>query len=179
MHAARGGMGASPLFRRLFSTRFTPPAPSWDPRELFPPHVEPVSDAAMARLEALSCLSLRREGGASSEYERARADVASVLSAAGQLAGLARGGEPFLLTRLRARPEDALEAAAEARWARLRADEVAEGGDAEGVLAHAAVREGPFFSAPRFVGGGEGAPSGGARKGASEFVSDEEDEEFR
>lgn len=178
MHAARGGMRASPLFRRLFSSRFTPPTPSWDPRELFPPHVEPVGDAAMARLEALSCLTLCREGGASSEYERARADVAAVLSAAGQLAGLARGGEPFLLARLRELPEDALEAAAEARWARLRADEVAEGGDAEGVLAHAAVREGPFFSAPRFVGGGEGAPASGARKGA-ELASDDEDDEFR
>jgi Asp-tRNA(Asn)/Glu-tRNA(Gln) amidotransferase C subunit len=109
----------------------------------------------MARLESLSRLSLRREGGMGSEYERARADVAAMLSAAGQLAGVACG-EAHLAARLRALPEGALEAAARARWERLRGDEVTEGGDAEAVVAHAAVREGQLFSAPRFVGGGEG-----------------------
>ena len=131
----------------------------------------PISDADMARLERLSNLRLPREEGA-----RARADVAAVLSTAAQLAGLSCGSEPLLTTRLRALPEAALEAAAEARWARLRADEVTEGGDAAGIVAHAAVREGLFFSAPRFVDGAEGAfapGAGGAVDGGNGGVAGE------
>ena len=157
---------ATPLLRRLFSSvrryQYVPLTASWDPRELTAARPAPISDADMARLERLSNLRLPREEG-----ERARADVAAVLSTAAQLAGLSCDSEPLLSTRLRALPEAALEAAAAARWARLRADEVTEGGDAAGVVAHAAVREGFFFSAPRFVDGGEGAPAPGAAGGAA------------
>ena len=140
--------------KRSATWRFVPRA-SWDPRALLPATsaAARVSDADMARLEALSNLRLRREGGVRSEYERARRDVAAVLSAAGALAGLAAGArEPLLAAALRALPDDALEAAAEARWARLREDAVTEGGDAEALLSHAAAREGAFFVAPRFAG---------------------------
>ena len=162
---------ATPLLRRLFSSgrryQYIPLAPSWDPRELTAARPAPISDADMARLERLSNLRLPREEGA-----RARAHVAAVLSTAAQLAVVScENSEPLLTARLRALPEAALEAAAEARWARLRADEVTEGGDAAGIVAHAAVREGLFFSAPRFVDGAEGAfvsaEGGGGHGGAA------------
>lgn len=169
---ARAAAAPRRAAKRSASWRFVPRAPSWDPRALLPATsaAARVSDADMTRLEALSNLRLRREGGVRSEYERARRDVAAVLSAAGALAGLAAGArEPLLAAALRALPDDALEAAAEARWARLREDAVTEGGDAEALLSHAAAREGAFFVAPRFAGVAKGhAPLADAVGGCTE-----------
>ena len=156
--------------RRAFTTAkpprvYVPAAPSWDPRALLHPAPPAVSDADMARLQDLSRLRLPTAGGAASPYERARRDVAAVLSAVGGLAGTnPRGGgggdsaapPSPLAAHLAALTEAELEAAAEARWARLRRDEVTEGGDAGALVAHAAEREGVMFVAPRFVGGGGG-----------------------
>ena len=169
--------------------RFIPSAPSWDPQTLAAPAggAPPVTDAELARLQALSRLHLSREGGANSPYERVRRDVAAVLAAARVLRSAAADGaraaaaaaaapagsspsdcsvsasvssgstssssssSSTLAAYLDALPEEELEALAAARWARLRPDEVTEGGSAEDATRHASVSRDGYFIVPRFV----------------------------
>ena len=164
--------------------RFIPSAPAWDPQALALAGGPSVTDAELARLQALSRLHLSREGGASSPHERVRQDVAAVLAAARVLrsaaeaarAGGGGGGggvggsassasdsdsaasasasassSSTLAAYLDALPEEELEALAVARWARLRPDEVTEGGSAEDATRHASVSRDGYFIVPRFV----------------------------
>ena len=159
--------------------RFIPSVPAWDPQALALAGGPPVTDAELARLQALSRLRLSREGGASSPYERVRQDVAAVLAAARVLSSAAAaaragggggGGDgaaaaaasaaaasasassgSTLAAYLDALPEEELEALAAARWARLRPDEVTEGGSAEDATRHASVSRDGYFIVPRFV----------------------------
>jgi hypothetical protein len=133
-----------------------PPADAWDPSAFarLPPVA--VTDADLARLARLSLLRLPDAGA---ERERLRAGVSAVLTAARLLRDEAGGGggggggssasasaSAPLDAALASLSEAELDAAAEARWAELRDDDVAEGG--EDVASAAAVRDGPFFVAP-------------------------------
>jgi Asp-tRNA(Asn)/Glu-tRNA(Gln) amidotransferase C subunit len=148
-----------------------PSAPVWDPQALASGAPQPVTDAELARLQALSRLRLSREGGAHSPHERVRHDVAAVLAAArglraaaaqlsGSGAGSGGGGggggggsgssNSTLAAHLDGLPEAELEALAAARWERLRADEVTEGG-VDAVTQHASASRDGYFVVPRFV----------------------------
>ena len=145
----------APAFQRI------PRAPAWDPQALARAAPPPVTDAELARLQALSRLRLSREGGQHSPHERVRRDVAAVLAAASVLRAAAAGsasasasasasGGSTLAAHLDGLPEAELEALAVARWARLRADEVTEGG-VDAVTRHASASRDGYFIVPRFV----------------------------
>ena len=151
------------MLRRYFSLppkapphfAYIPAAPTWDPQALLPSAASPcaVSDAAMSRLEALSCLRLSRDGGQDSPYERVRRDVAAVLACArvlkGAMGGGGSGGGATLEAYLDSLPEEELEALAEQRWARLRPDTVTEG-DRDAVTQHSCSTRDGFFVVPKF-----------------------------
>jgi Asp-tRNA(Asn)/Glu-tRNA(Gln) amidotransferase C subunit len=156
MRCLRPLLSSHPLFLRLFSTHRYVPAASWDPLSQLaasaPVHV---SDAELARLQGLSHLQLPRTGGPACVHERVRGDVAAVLSSVGALKqavdreGL--GSQPPLLEAyLDSLPEEALEALAAQRWARLRPDAVTEAGT-DTVTQHASSQLNGYFRAPRFV----------------------------
>ena len=104
----------------------------------------------MSRLARLSALRVPRETPAdAAEYERVRAGVSAVLTAARVLrdadSSASTSGTP-LDRAFAALSEADADAVAEARWASLRRDDVTEG--AADVARFAALRDGPFFVAP-------------------------------
>lgn len=130
----------------------------------------------MARLLSLSNLTLPREGGEGSAYERVRKDVGAVLAAArslqpgaGVVASAAGGGAGggaeggTLEAQLDALSEEELEALARVRWGRLRPDvaESEEGAGSDGVVAAggdgkaSTLTHGGFFRVPKFSASGE------------------------
>ena len=133
-----------------------------------------VSDADMARLARLSLLDFPRESSADTvEYERVRAGVSAVLTAARSLqtfsrshldgehsrsganAAEAAAAEPRLRpvdAAIAALSEEDLEAVAQKRWFSLRSDDVTDGKSVNGsdfhITKHAKHTDGPFFLAP-------------------------------
>lgn len=129
----------------------------------------------MARLLTLSNLTLPREGGEDSAYERVRKDVGAVLAAARSLqpgagvvaaaaGGAGAGAEGGTLeAQLDALSEEELEALARVRWGRLRPDVAGseEGAGSDGVVAAggegkaSTLTHGGFFRVPKFSASGE------------------------
>ncbi len=133
-----------------------------------------VSDADMTRLARLSLLDFPRETSAdTAEYERVRAGVSAVLTAARSLQAFSRskldsdssrGGASAAdaaVAEPRLRPVDAaiaalseedLEAVAQRRWFSLRSDDVTDGDSVNGsdksITKHAKHTDGPFFLSP-------------------------------
>ena len=102
----------------------------------------------MARLARLSLLNVPRESPAdASEYERVRAGISAVLTAARLLrdSSASKSGAQ-LESAFAALSEADADSVAEARWASLRRDDVTEG--AAAVARFAATRDGPYFVAP-------------------------------
>jgi Asp-tRNA(Asn)/Glu-tRNA(Gln) amidotransferase C subunit len=121
-----------------------------------------LSDAQLLRLGRLALLRTGEPG--SREAARLQADVSGILNflhilraredagqgAAGSAtaAAAAAAADPSSSSSPSSSSREAL---AVARLEELRPDVVTEGGDAEKILRHAAVREGPYFSVPRVV----------------------------
>jgi Asp-tRNA(Asn)/Glu-tRNA(Gln) amidotransferase C subunit len=125
-----------------------------------------LSDAQLLRLGRLALLRTGEPG--SREAARLQADVSGILNflhilraweeagqgAAGSAtaAAAAAAADPSSSSSSSSSPSSSSrEALAVARLEELRPDVVTEGGDAEKILRHAAVREGPYFSVPRVV----------------------------
>jgi Asp-tRNA(Asn)/Glu-tRNA(Gln) amidotransferase C subunit len=108
-----------------------------------------VSDAEMARLARLSVLNIPRETLAdAAEFERVRAGVSAVLTAARVLRNADAGANDVapLEAALATLSDADVDAVAELRWSALRRDEVVSNTD--DVVAFAASRDGPYFVAP-------------------------------
>ena len=132
-----------------------------------------VTDATVGRVAALSHLHLER---GTAEFDAARASLSAVLAwtrvvervaraaEAGGAAPTTGGGEQRAAVAAAtssssagaaadAGADAAFEALAELRFAELRRDAVTEGGDAAGLLRHAARTSEGHFSVPRVLGG--------------------------
>jgi Asp-tRNA(Asn)/Glu-tRNA(Gln) amidotransferase C subunit len=131
-----------------------------------------VTDATVGRVAALSHLHLER---GTAEFDAARASLSAVLAwtrvvervaraaEAGGAAPTTGGGEQRAAVAAAtsssagaaadAGADAAFEALAELRFAELRRDAVTEGGDAPGLLRHAARTSEGHFSVPRVLGG--------------------------
>jgi Asp-tRNA(Asn)/Glu-tRNA(Gln) amidotransferase C subunit len=127
-----------------------------------------LSDAQLLRLGRLALLRTGEPG--SREAARLQADVSGILNflhilRAREEAGQGAAGSATAAAAAAAADpsssspssspssssSSSREALAVARLEELRPDVVTEGGDAEKILRHAAVREGPYFSVPRVV----------------------------
>jgi Asp-tRNA(Asn)/Glu-tRNA(Gln) amidotransferase C subunit len=120
-----------------------------------------LSDAQLLRLGRLALLRTGEPG--SREAARLQTDVSGILNflqilRAREEAGQGAAGSATAAAAAAAADpsssspsSSSREALAVARLEELRPDVVTEGGDAEKILRHAAVREGPYFSVPRVV----------------------------